>query len=280
MRKKWLVVPGIFITGLASASGPPPASVSASASIRNESAHELGIDTCRQVRILEQQTWQLRIYAVSPAISDAMLAAVTGETDKMRAGLAALPPDQIARWRQTALFLAVTSNHPDAVRTLIVDGADPNARAWIPPYTNRYYRRLVAYMSGDPRFGGHSTIRYFQDKSLMQNKGQWFPHMLIQAAKCNETQVIEALIQGGASVRARLSSGLQALDIAVIQGNADAARILLDRGADPCDFAHRMVKHAHRARRKLHDLADIARKQGLPAQLVARLACHAPKSAG
>lgn len=208
-----------------------------------------------------------------------MLAAVTGDIDKVRDGLAVLPPDQIARWRQTALLLSVTNSHPDAVRALIADGADPNARSWIPPYTDRYYRGVVAYMSGDPRFGGPNAVKYFQDTGLMQNKGQWIPHMLNQAVDCDDVQVIEALIQGGAAIRARLSSGLQALDIAVFDGNANAARILLDHGADPCDFYHRMMQYEHKTHRKQHNLADIARKDGLPDPLVARLVCHAPKPA-
>jgi ankyrin repeat protein len=219
--------------------------------------------------------WQHHAYAVSPAISDAMLAAVTGDIDKVRAGLAALPPDQIARWRQTALFLAATNNHPDAVRALIADGADPNARSRIPPYTDRYYRNTVAYMSGDPDFGGPKVIQYLQDKGLMQNQGQWFPHMLIQAADCDEGEVINALIQGGASVHARLSSGIDALFTAVADGNPHATRALLDHGADPCDFDNRAAKDAHETHRKPPNLADIARKQGLPDQLVARLVCPA-----
>lgn len=233
------------------------------------------MDRCRLVRSYDQQLWQARAYAVPTGISDAMLAAVTGDLDKLRAELAALPPDQVARWRQTALFLAATNNHPDTVRALIADGADPDARSWIPPYTDRWYRGFVAYMSGDPHFGGPKVVQSFQDSGLMQNTGQWFPHMLNQAAGCDEVQVIDALVQGGASVRAQLSSGLQALDIAVIDGNADAARSLIEHGADPCDFAHRAIKVARHTHLKPHDLVDIARQQGLPDQLVARLVCPA-----
>lgn len=276
MRQGWLALLGFFITAMASGPGPAPASTSAQASIWNESPHALSMDTCKSVRLVAHDTWRIHAYVAPANVSAIMLAATDGNTTKVRAGLAALPPDQVARWRQTALLTAVISNRPDTVRGLIAEGADPDARAWVPPYTDRVYRASLVLMSHDPRFGGSGVVKSLQQQGLMQNKGQWFPHMLNQAANCDEAEVIDALVEGGASVNAHLPSGIGALEVAVFEGNPRATRALLDHGADTCYFDHRAATYAKRTHRKPQALAAIARKNGLPADLVARLQCHAP----
>uniref|UniRef100_UPI00262C7651 hypothetical protein n=1 Tax=Oleiagrimonas sp. TaxID=2010330 RepID=UPI00262C7651 len=111
--------------------------------------HAQSMDLCRLVRSTVHGQWQHHFYAASSVVSGIMVAAMDGDTTAVRKGLAALPPDQIARWRQTALSQAVLGMHPSTVRDLIAEGADPNGRAWIPPYDARIYRQVMK----DPRLG-------------------------------------------------------------------------------------------------------------------------------
>lgn len=94
-----------------------------------------------------------------------MVAAMDEGTAAVRKGLAALPPDQIARWRQTALSQAVLGKHPDTVQALIADGADPNDRAWIPPYDARIFQQAM----NDPRQG--VLARLAQKSGVDLNQG-------------------------------------------------------------------------------------------------------------
>ncbi len=274
MRKEWLAVLGIFVTGLAAAAGPAPAATSAHQA--EPSLHDMGMNACRNGRNLNHEAWRIHAYAVPDAVSSTMLAATEGDTGKVRAGLAALPADTVARWRQTALLTAVLSNRPDTASALMADGADPDARSWIPPYTERFYQAVAARLPGDPRFGGRKVVKNLQDSGLMQNKGQWVPFMLNQAAACDLAPVIDALVRGGASVNAHPPVGFGPLVTAVQGQNPHALRALLDHGANTCYFDRRSARFAKREHRKPVTLADIARKNGLPADLVARLQCHAP----
>lgn len=277
MQHRWLMTLSLLLTTMASASGPAPSSSSIHTRGHAQSMHAQSMDLCRLQRATVQDGWRIRAYNVPADVSDIMLAAIEGNTPNVRAGLAALPSDQITRWRQTALDQAVLGNRPDTVRALIADGADPIGRAWSPPYAARFYRQGMAAMTKDPHMG---DLAMAMDKHRVNlNQGTWLPQPLFQAAKCDETKVMAILFGAGASANAtlrRTHDQLGVLTVSVINANPGATRMLLDHGADTCLFDHRVATSARRDHRKPVTLADIARKNGLPADLVARLQCHAP----
>jgi hypothetical protein len=236
------------------------------------------MDVCRLQRSTVRGMWQHRFYAASPAVSDIMVAAIDGDIASVRKGLRGLPPKQLARWRQTALSQAELGNHPDTVRALIADGADPNGRSWIPPYTTRAWSEAIKTMARDAHLG--PLTESMRKNGVEMNQGMWMAPPLIHATGCDETRMMTTLLESGASVNstwdAQSKSG-DALLVSVLDGNTAAARLLLERGANSCHDDELMTRNAQRARHKIVlTLASIARKNGMPADLVARLRCRAP----
>lgn len=257
--------------------------VPAAASTSTGFTHADHVKLCRNARVTVRMWWQKDLYAAPPAVSAIMLAAIDGQTSNVRKGLANLPPDEVVPWRLTALATAVTGNQPGTVQALIADGADPNARAVIPPFTAAFYRQTVDSMKKDPRWGGPKVVDGLKKSGLMRNQEMRLSPPLFQAAFCDEGKVISALLRGGAAINATALAnghGMDALMSAVDEGNAEATRVLLDHGAEPCIDDRHMAAHMRRLKRKPHTLAGIGQREGLPPALVKRLTCDQPTSAG
>jgi ankyrin repeat protein len=278
MRKEWLAVLGIFVTGLAAAAGPAPAASSTATPARGKSMHAQSMDLCRLQRATVRGMWQRHYYDASPIVSDIMVAALDGDIGTVRKGLQGLPPDQVARWRQTALSQAELGNRPDAVRALVADGADPNGRAWIPPYAPHVWTQAIRTMAHDAHLG--PLAESMRKNGAELNQGMWMAPPLIEAARCDETGVMTTLLESGASVNATWnaqSKSGDALLLAALGGHTAAVRLLLEHGANTCHDDETMARIAQRMQhRKVVTVADIARRNGLPADLVARLRCPAP----
>lgn len=279
MRHGCLALLGLLFSCAVSAAGPAPASTSAPSPPGNVSMHASNMDICRLSLSTMKEYWRYHAFAVPDDVSAIMLEATEGDTANMRAGLARLPRDHVAFWRQIALSQAVLGNHPQTVRALIADGADPKGRAWYPAYKPAFYRHGMKALEKDPHLGGLASSLH--NSGIDLNQGWWQPEPIFWATRCDQTQVMNILFQSGVSANAVLShanfESQYVLTDGVLNGNPDATRLLLDHGADPC-----LVDRRIRKRAQLHHLpkpitiADIAQRTGFPADLVARLRCHAP----
>jgi ankyrin repeat protein len=108
---------------------------------------------------------------------------------------------------ETPLIWAASENHADAVKALLVNGADPNAS---------------------------SALQTFEKRRLSQNLlslGAWTP--LFYTARENALEAGKALIEGGADLNVADPDGTTALVIAIINAHYEFAAMLLDAGADP-----------------------------------------------
>lgn len=240
-------------------------------------SHGEQMKLCHNVRSLVRAEWQHHLYAASPAVSDVMVAAMDGDTPAVRKGLAALPKDRLARWRQTALSQAALGGHTATVRALIADGADPKVRTWIPPHTERFYRHMLSTMKRDPHFGG--LVTSMRKAGVIQNRGEWEAPPLFHAAECDQAEMVGVLLEAGVPVSAtwrRHGRGADALMVAVLNGNARTVRVLLGHGALPCRDDRLMARRARQIHRSpAPTLAGIGRKSGLPSALLAHLECRA-----
>lgn len=242
-------------------------------------SHADNIALCRQTRSLLRGEYRHQLFAVSPAVSDIMLAAMDGDTAAVRDGLARLPRDQRARWRQSAMSLAALDNRPDTLRALIADGADPAARAWVPPHTRGFQQRTLATMEHGPRPDMRRLVAAMQKAGMLRNQGRWVAPPVFQAAQCDQAAIIATLLAAGIPVRATSrphDKGVDALLVAVINGNAAATRVLLEHGASPCLDDRRLTRRGRsQHRHRVMNVAGIGTRSGLPATLVARLQCRA-----
>lgn len=106
-----------------------------------------GTNLCRQQMSTAQQLWQHDLYDAPPAAAAVMVDAIEGRLSRVRHGLAALPSDQQANWRQLAMLTAAWSHQPTVVDGLLDDGAAVDARAWLPP-------RQACFLQPDARRHG------------------------------------------------------------------------------------------------------------------------------
>jgi ankyrin repeat protein len=109
---------------------------------------------------------------------------------------------------------AVAERHSAVVRVLIEGGADVRARTAVRP------RRVNTERGG---FNGATATDI--------EKGGYSP--LLFAAQQGDLESIELLIAAGADVDEKAPEGTSALVVAAHSGHGAAARLLLDKGADP-----------------------------------------------
>ena len=126
-----------------------------------------------------------------------------------------------ARTGTTALMWAALDDRPEAIRVLARAGADVNARA-----------ALTAFPHTPPGVIGDALepgVSYVGQTVLP--KGGWTA--LMYAARQGATQAVSALADAGADLDATDPDGATALALAVINGHAPVAALLLSGGASP-----------------------------------------------
>jgi ankyrin repeat protein len=114
-------------------------------------------------------------------------------------------------WRdQTALIWAVDNNFPELTQFLIDNGADANARA----SANDWDSQITAEPRAQYRPVGGLTV-------------------LLYAARSGCTRCVRSLLAAGADIDRPTPEGMTPLMIAIDNQSYDAARLLLDEGANP-----------------------------------------------
>ncbi|MDX1494009.1 MAG: ankyrin repeat domain-containing protein [Longimicrobiales bacterium] len=175
------------------------------------------------------------------------------------------PNAREAEWQQTPLIFAAAWNRVDAIEALIQGGADPNIAAktmdfdlmrrydaeanrrqsevlkaftndgeWQPTSAQVQAAVLAARQvyEGEPPRGRRESDRERMFRSGVSAKGGMTP--LLHAARQGHTESIEKLLDLGADIdQIGGGDGTSALLIASINGQFDAAMLLLERGADP-----------------------------------------------
>ena len=114
---------------------------------------------------------------------------------------------------QTALMWAAAESHPAVVQALLEAGADVHARS-------RAYTQSVA-----------ADASQRLSRSYNVERGGSTP--LLFAARVGDEESIRLLIGAGASPNESLADGMPALTLAAYNGQARAAIVLLEKGANP-----------------------------------------------
>jgi ankyrin repeat protein len=124
----------------------------------------------------------------------------------------------------TPLSLACTNRNAAMVKRLLNAGADPNAAMW----TGETPLIVCA------RTGNVETVKLLltHGADLNAKETQQGQTALMRAVGEKHPEVVQALVERGADVRARSKSGFTALLFASQQGEIASARILLAAGAD------------------------------------------------
>ena len=224
---------------------------------------------CLEQMATARQLWQHDLYDAPPAVAAVMVDAIDGRLPQVRRGLAALPSDQQARWRQLAMLTAAWSHQPSVVEGLLDEGAAVDGKAWLPPVKPAFDRQALDATGRDPRFGGPATVKSLQSAGIVGNRGQQLGPALLAASGCNDVATLDVLLRHHADVMLRAPHSADALTVAVVNGEAGIARHLLDHGADVCADDRRIP-------RPDTTLAGIGRRKRLPDALVQRLTCPGP----
>lgn len=127
--------------------------------------------------------------------------------------------DKIGR---TPLLWAATNGHYDLVKTLLETGADVSAA------NNR--GRTALHLAVDSTDTTHieeimKLLLQYQADACAISDGGWTP--LHNAAQKGLTDVVERLLEAGASINARLSNGMTALHWAAFNGLEDVVNVLI-----------------------------------------------------
>lgn len=173
-----------------------------------------------------------------------MLAAVTGDTQMIRTLLdAGADPDSTNEEGQTALMVVARTGNVESARLLLRRGADINA-------TERWGGQdalMWAAAQGQPGMIGllvskgaqvnaRSTVRDWQRRVTAEgrpkdmNRGGFTP--LLFAAREGCVACLKALLAGGADIDLPDPDDVTALNMALLNRNWDAARYLIEAGAD------------------------------------------------
>lgn len=115
----------------------------------------------------------------------------------------------------------------DGIKALLALGTDPNADV-------RQLARALPPIGVAAAFGDPEAIRVLLKSSADPNRPGTLgvtPLMVAASAEDQNMEVIEALLDGGAAVNARDNLKRTALDWALMQGESEASRLLVKRGA-------------------------------------------------
>jgi ankyrin repeat protein len=119
----------------------------------------------------------------------------------------------------TALMIAAAEKHADTVAVLLAAKADPNVR-------NFYGRTALMYAAS---YGQDAIVEQLLAAGADPNKvptDQTGWTALVAAAARGNTSTVELLLRRGADPSIKTRDGMTALEIAVEQGHAAAARLL------------------------------------------------------
>ena len=224
---------------------------------------------CRQMLPTIRGLWLQQAYDAPPAVAAVMVDAIDGKLPQVRRGLAALPAAEQAHWRQIAMITAANAYQPAVVDGLLDDGAAVDGMVRLPPLKSGFARQLENDMARDPRVGPRA-VQGLKATGIMRNDGNLVGPALMSATSCGDTATLDVLLRHHANVMARQKPDMPsgALLVAIINGNAPIAGRLLDHGADVC-AEDRLIRKSGAT------MANIGRRNHLPAALVQRLTCNA-----
>eukprot|EP00468_Gymnochlora_sp_CCMP2014_P002037 CAMPEP_0167743464 /NCGR_PEP_ID=MMETSP0110_2-20121227/2030_1 /TAXON_ID=629695 /ORGANISM="Gymnochlora sp., Strain CCMP2014" /LENGTH=1371 /DNA_ID=CAMNT_0007627837 /DNA_START=148 /DNA_END=4263 /DNA_ORIENTATION=- len=123
------------------------------------------------------------------------------------------------------LTLAAQFNLPQTVELLMAYGADAELRA---AYKLTALGVAAKFGHGDV---GRVLLRLGADPENVAGENDSPP--LVIAAACGQTEMVDVLLEYGADLESKTSSGATALHAAVQHGGADMVHFLLEKGADP-----------------------------------------------
>jgi len=146
---------------------------------------------------------------------------------------------------ETMLMSAAHTGNPDAVKALLAHGADVNAREssygetalmWAVAENHAAAARVLIDHGAD--VNARSTLlKYPEDRFGLEGvltilpHGNWTP--LMYAARQGSLDAARVLVEKGADLNATDPDGTTALIVAIINGHFDTAAMLAEKGADP-----------------------------------------------
>lgn len=225
---------------------------------------------CRMARATVPVDVLVSQFATSPA--HALLLADAGDSRlvALREKLSAMPQDEAIRWRQSAMMFAVQAGRPEVVAALLDDGADANASALLPGYKPASMAMLET----------PSTLATLSKHGLLNDHAAAVGPALPIAAGCGDLATVDVLLRHHADVRLQQAPNIaDALDMAILNGDAAIVQRLLDHGANACAHDRLRRERMLKAKRTFIPLAELGRRAGLPADLAARLTCPVTASA-
>jgi len=175
-------------------------------------------------------------------------AARSGNGDVMRQILAAgADPNVSVTREQTPLMWAAGQGHAEVVAALVEYGADIDARSLVRPQ----YVKSEKEQDSHPAYkfwvelGGHTPLMFaagagdFDSAKVLVEAGSdvnalsaFGLNPAIMAVHGGNSQLLELLLSNGAKADAA-DAGHTALHAAVLRGNVDAVKVLLEHGANP-----------------------------------------------
>jgi hypothetical protein len=279
MRWKWMWLPGLLIAApfIAAANG----------------AHHSNPDLCRTERSFVSRSWQRGDYKVPGNIQPLMLASIHGNTTRVLSILATMPPSELERWQQLALYNATLFGRTATVDALLSHGANANVRTLIPAFficrQSLRSHAVEDYLQSEDATAGDTRIPAPRCIAPAHTLGP----VLVAALECHDAATVEALLRHGAdpmqplTPRQDLPKGYDDVPDpfieAVANGDSESTQAFLAHGADPCTENHRLAHNWKLMKQRMPSpptLASIGEKEGLPPALVQRLTCHEPRASG
>jgi uncharacterized protein len=146
---------------------------------------------------------------------------------------------------ETVLMIAARTGNADAVKVLLDHGADPDARETFRGQTALMWAAAEGHVDVIKLFAAHGAdfnVRSFDRDTTLPKMEAGTPiapiargglSALLFAARQGQIQAARALIEGGAQINECDSDGNNALVLAILNSHYDLAQLLLDKGADP-----------------------------------------------
>jgi hypothetical protein len=218
---------------------------------------------CKDGSAIARETYRLHLTDATPAMEDVLVAAIDGRLDALRTMLAPLPADQRDRWRQAALLQAVMAGQTAVADGLLTDGADPDGSARLPALKAAFVEAALEQDKPLRDAATRTGARYAPPGT--------YGAPIVVAADCGDRQMADLLLRHKAAATiSEPASGVDALALATLHGDAYMVQALLDHGATACAFDAYLRAHGSRLSPR-----EIGKRAGLPDELVERLVCRA-----
>jgi ankyrin repeat protein len=160
------------------------------------------------------------------AVTALMVAASRGDYESVRRLLPASDVNARDRLGNTALIYAASGGHAEVLRLLLREGADASAK-------NGAGLSALERATDSGRRDAAEVLLAASDGVRLRGVLTGLDSLLLEACRGAETVEVERLLARGASVEARShGTGWTPLVNACAFGRVDAARVLLDAGAD------------------------------------------------